>query len=199
MESDHANRNQGGPATTTRLDATGDREVVFCHICDNEWYRDCGGLTCPRCQGDAVEIISPENDPRPAPQPQQDDLRDLRGHHPWNHGAAFDSDDPPEDDIADYVHDESPNHNNEDAHREFPFHPFVPGFAAGPTGRSGPEILYGQSEPTTTTNGGWTSRTFRSTNGNGATTTFTFSSGNFPAGPDGQQHPGFPFSADMNK
>ncbi|KAF7544860.1 hypothetical protein G7046_g9693 [Stylonectria norvegica] len=46
------------------LDATAGREVVFCHACSNEWYREDGGLICPRCQGEATEIIDPENDPR---------------------------------------------------------------------------------------------------------------------------------------
>lgn len=39
------------------LDAGGDREVVFCHQCGNDWYRDEHGLTCPGCQSDAVEIV----------------------------------------------------------------------------------------------------------------------------------------------
>ncbi|RSL89424.1 hypothetical protein CEP51_001223 [Fusarium floridanum] len=46
------------------LDATAGREVVFCHACSNEWYRDEHGLTCPECHGDITEIIDPENDPR---------------------------------------------------------------------------------------------------------------------------------------
>ncbi|KAM5348456.1 hypothetical protein ACJ41O_008280 [Fusarium nematophilum] len=46
------------------LDATSGREVVYCHACSSEWYRDEHGLTCPECQGDITEIIDPENDPR---------------------------------------------------------------------------------------------------------------------------------------
>ncbi|UZP34657.1 hypothetical protein NXS19_002473 [Fusarium pseudograminearum] len=46
------------------LDATAGREVVYCHACANEWYRDEGGLTCPECRGEITEIIDPENDPR---------------------------------------------------------------------------------------------------------------------------------------
>lgn len=45
-------------ASDGHLDATGDREVVYCHACANEWYRDNHGLTCPRCQGDIIEIVS---------------------------------------------------------------------------------------------------------------------------------------------
>jgi rubrerythrin len=46
------------------LDATAGREVVYCHACANEWYRDENGLTCPECHGEITEIIDPENDPR---------------------------------------------------------------------------------------------------------------------------------------
>jgi Zn finger protein HypA/HybF involved in hydrogenase expression len=50
------------PQSTTqfavpRLDASGDREVVYCHLCSNEWWKDEHGLTCPRCEGDATEIV----------------------------------------------------------------------------------------------------------------------------------------------
>ncbi|KAJ0126899.1 Xylosidase/arabinosidase [Fusarium oxysporum f. sp. albedinis] len=51
-----------GPSS--HLDATGDREVVYCHACAAEWYRDEHGLTCPACQGDIIEIVIPGNDPR---------------------------------------------------------------------------------------------------------------------------------------
>ncbi|KAH7035606.1 uncharacterized protein B0I36DRAFT_94610 [Microdochium trichocladiopsis] len=58
------------------LDATSGREVVFCHACDHEWYKDERGesLTCPRCHGEATEIVDPQNDPRSMndAQPGQD-------------------------------------------------------------------------------------------------------------------------------
>ncbi|KAF5630059.1 1-phosphatidylinositol-4 5-bisphosphate phosphodiesterase [Fusarium sp. NRRL 52700] len=41
-----------------------DRDVVFCHECSAEWYRDENGLVCPQCESDLVEIIEPHNDPR---------------------------------------------------------------------------------------------------------------------------------------
>ncbi|KAF5002347.1 hypothetical protein FGRMN_358 [Fusarium graminum] len=50
--------------THGHLDATAGREVVYCHACAGEWYRDENGLTCPECQGEITEIIDPENDPR---------------------------------------------------------------------------------------------------------------------------------------
>jgi hypothetical protein len=39
------------------LDATGSREVVFCHQCEHEWWQDEYGLTCPRCESDITEIV----------------------------------------------------------------------------------------------------------------------------------------------
>lgn len=46
------------------LDATTGREVVYCHACSHEWYRDDHGLECPECGGDITEVIEPDNDPR---------------------------------------------------------------------------------------------------------------------------------------
>ena len=40
------------------LDATTGREVVYCHACSNEWYRDESGLICPECEGEITEIVS---------------------------------------------------------------------------------------------------------------------------------------------
>lgn len=62
-----------------------EREIVFCHQCENEWYRDEHGLVCPECQGDFVEVIEANNDPREeapedgnfgafAPDPSEDDI-----------------------------------------------------------------------------------------------------------------------------
>lgn len=35
-----------------------ERELVFCHQCQNEWYRDQHGLTCPECESEFTEIVS---------------------------------------------------------------------------------------------------------------------------------------------
>lgn len=72
-----------------------EREVVFCHQCENEWYRDEHGLVCPECQGDFVEVVEANNDPREevpdatdfgafAPDPSEDDIDNFqwRGHGP---------------------------------------------------------------------------------------------------------------------
>lgn len=48
------NGNGGG----RHLDATGAREVVYCHQCENEWYQDEHGLVCPACEGEIIEIVS---------------------------------------------------------------------------------------------------------------------------------------------
>lgn len=34
------------------------RELVFCHECENEWYRDQDGLQCPQCHSDFTEVVS---------------------------------------------------------------------------------------------------------------------------------------------
>lgn len=41
------------------LDADAGREVVFCHACSNEWYRDDHGLICPNCESEVTEIVRP--------------------------------------------------------------------------------------------------------------------------------------------
>ena len=33
------------------------RELVLCHQCQDEWYRDEHGLVCPSCGSDFVEIV----------------------------------------------------------------------------------------------------------------------------------------------
>jgi E3 ubiquitin-protein ligase RNF115/126 len=34
------------------------RDMMFCHECADEWYRDQHGLTCPECGSDFTEIVS---------------------------------------------------------------------------------------------------------------------------------------------
>ncbi|KAM3427881.1 hypothetical protein MY4824_009164 [Beauveria thailandica] len=55
-----------------RLDAA-TREVVFCHTCSSEWYGIEWGLMCPACSGEITEIVTLENDPRPAREDDSDD------------------------------------------------------------------------------------------------------------------------------
>jgi hypothetical protein len=100
------------------LDAFAGREVVYCHQCRREWYRDESGLICPHCDGEATEIVSPhqlvqcmffaqnllltspqvtaENDPRIMPG--------LGSDYDNNSSHLHDTDsDPEEADIEDHV------------------------------------------------------------------------------------------------
>lgn len=47
--------NQTTPAQPQR---PGHRDMMFCHECADEWYRDERGLTCPECGSDFTEIVS---------------------------------------------------------------------------------------------------------------------------------------------
>ncbi len=117
---DHPTRPGGG---RRHLDASGPREVVYCHQCDNEWYQDESGLICPSCQGEITEIvrnpgtnvgsndilttpqITEESDPRPVHDdpptpPGFQSLHSLRNHNPW---AEAEFSDPEEADIEEHV------------------------------------------------------------------------------------------------
>ncbi|KAB2573113.1 ubiquitin-protein ligase [Lasiodiplodia theobromae] len=76
------------------------REMVFCHECENEWYRDEHGLTCPDCHSEFTEIIEPDHDPRDDHLNLEDDSEDEPNpfaHNPWN---APD----PEEGVPDPIH-----------------------------------------------------------------------------------------------
>ncbi|KAK4504818.1 hypothetical protein PRZ48_002780 [Zasmidium cellare] len=66
------------------------RELVFCHQCENEWYRDEHGIICPECQSDFTEIIEQDHDPRDI---DDEDAQLPGGNHEWY------APDPDEDDI----------------------------------------------------------------------------------------------------
>lgn len=89
------------------------RDIVFCHQCENEWYRDEGGLTCPECQSDFTEIVEGNNDPRAqevddtapaAATGSHSPLRVLHEHDPWN------APDPDEDDIDHFQWQQGPSY-----------------------------------------------------------------------------------------
>ncbi|KAF4551951.1 Ring finger domain-containing protein 6 [Elsinoe fawcettii] len=65
------------------------RDIVFCHQCENEWYRDEHGLSCPRCHSDFCEVVEAGHDPR-------------EDHPPELPPRPDDAPDPDEDDIARY-------------------------------------------------------------------------------------------------
>jgi len=67
------------------------RELVYCHQCENEWYRDEHGIICPECQSDFTEIIEANHDPR-----------DDEGPH-LGGGGDFYAPDPDEDDIDNFA------------------------------------------------------------------------------------------------
>ncbi|KAH9203627.1 hypothetical protein DL95DRAFT_501674, partial [Leptodontidium sp. 2 PMI_412] len=88
---------------TRHLDASGPRELVYCHQCDYEWYQDEHGLICPRCESEITEIITLKSDPRPIHDaPLRPDIPppSLRPHDPW--GDA-DVSDPEEADIEEHI------------------------------------------------------------------------------------------------
>ena len=67
-----------------------ERDIVYCHQCNNEWYRDEHGIICPECQGEFTEIIENGRDPR---QEEQHIPGDVMDHD------HFSAPDPDEDDI----------------------------------------------------------------------------------------------------
>lgn len=48
---------------TTTINPTTGREVVFCHECDAEWWKDESGLDCPACGRKVTEIVSVPQSP----------------------------------------------------------------------------------------------------------------------------------------
>lgn len=85
----------------THLDATSGREVVYCHACAREWYRDerPDTLACPGCHSEATEIVSPDNDPRNINDGES--LPDPEHHHHHHRHRHFDSDEDLDDDDDD--------------------------------------------------------------------------------------------------
>ncbi|KAK0943056.1 hypothetical protein LTR29_005436 [Friedmanniomyces endolithicus] len=81
------------------------RDMVFCHQCENEWYRDEHGLMpCPECQSEFTEIIEANHDPREDDLHMPADAPDQRVV-PHQQGEFYggDAPDPDEDDI-DHIH-----------------------------------------------------------------------------------------------
>lgn len=84
------------------------RDIVYCHQCENEWYRDEGGLTCPDCQSDFTEIVEGGSDLRAhgedhdLPGPEHSTLQrmlDTSNNHPLQDHDPWNAPDPDEDDI----------------------------------------------------------------------------------------------------
>jgi len=95
----------------TTSDATrtsGRRDMMFCHVCNDEWYRDEHGLECPECGSDFTEIIEDENDPRDnliigdddgGDDDEMPDLAEVPGLARTRHSTGL-AEDPEEDDIS---------------------------------------------------------------------------------------------------
>ncbi|KAF2736741.1 hypothetical protein EJ04DRAFT_149695 [Polyplosphaeria fusca] len=80
------------------------RDMMYCHECHDEWYRDEHGLTCPECGSDFTEIIEEDHDPRDHDDDDDDSMPDLEDHHPQHplhhHDPFQPADDPEEGDIS---------------------------------------------------------------------------------------------------
>lgn len=82
------------------------RDMMFCHECNDEWYRDEHGLTCPECGSDFTEIIEDNNDPRDSvmyaegddDDDSMPDLEEAPSH--LRRSNPFANDDPEEGDIS---------------------------------------------------------------------------------------------------
>ncbi|KAF2127542.1 hypothetical protein P153DRAFT_294879, partial [Dothidotthia symphoricarpi CBS 119687] len=97
---------------STNQTTPGHRDMMFCHECADEWYRDQHGLSCPECGSDFTEIIEDDHDPRDAarqgddndlmPDMEEPPLHILENlpqnlsHNPWQ------NDDPEEGDISNF-------------------------------------------------------------------------------------------------
>ncbi|KAL7962855.1 hypothetical protein V8C34DRAFT_268495 [Trichoderma compactum] len=96
-----------GSSPDQHLNASAGREVVYCHACAREWYRDERGLLCPRCGSEITEIISPDNDPRGFnedgdSEPESPPLRHRFLPRDHDHDHDHDSD-PDEADIEEHL------------------------------------------------------------------------------------------------
>ncbi|KAG7105651.1 hypothetical protein HYQ44_015109 [Verticillium longisporum] len=93
---------QDGSRAQGDREAGTNREIVYCHACEHEWEKDTlHGLVCPRCESEATEIISQENDPRDfhdAPSPLSS------GDGPRGPRRADSDSDPDEADIEEHLH-----------------------------------------------------------------------------------------------
>ncbi|KAI5206340.1 hypothetical protein E4T39_02442 [Aureobasidium subglaciale] len=90
----------------------GQQDLVFCHECENEWFRHQGGLTCPDCHSDFTEIlfvrqtpladsdhqIEAQHDPRHV-EPDEPEAHPFDNHNPWAH-TPLDAPDPDESDLS---------------------------------------------------------------------------------------------------
>lgn len=43
--------------STPARPGAGQREMMFCHECHDEWYRDERGIICPECDSEFTEVV----------------------------------------------------------------------------------------------------------------------------------------------
>ncbi|OTB06339.1 hypothetical protein M426DRAFT_9826 [Hypoxylon sp. CI-4A] len=83
-------------SSRNHLDATSGREVVYCHQCQHEWYKDeRPNIVCPMCDSEVTEIVSPSTDPR--------NIEDDNSHRPPRF-SRFDSETDDDDFEEDEIH-----------------------------------------------------------------------------------------------
>ncbi|KAF1976501.1 hypothetical protein BU23DRAFT_565669 [Bimuria novae-zelandiae CBS 107.79] len=113
--------------STTARPGAGQREMMFCHECHDEWYRDERGIICPECGSEFTEIIEADNDPRDngtfehehfddvddddnsMPSLEEADPHDLLHDH--NHFRVANNEDPEEADISQMQFQNARMHN----------------------------------------------------------------------------------------
>ncbi|KAI0425111.1 hypothetical protein F5Y09DRAFT_322569 [Xylaria sp. FL1042] len=200
------------------------REVVYCHNCRHEWYRDerPDNLACPACDAEFTEIVTPDFDPRRdegSVDSDPDRQYLFRHHHYHRHHHHHDSDsDPEESNIEDHhfhgpagffgqrtIH-RSPETSDfsrrsrvspgssEDIMRRFTE---LIGGLSGPSmvARSGPETLF-HDDHTEHVGPHFTYRTFRGPGFAGGVSSFTITTGTSARRPHGSPGPGSPLGAE---
>ncbi|KAJ4289095.1 hypothetical protein N0V90_011437 [Kalmusia sp. IMI 367209] len=137
-------------STQAQPASAGRREMMFCHECHDEWYRDEHGIICPECDSEFTEIIEEGNDPRDHDmfdhEHSDDDddsmpsLEEADPNHPLhNHNPFRDDDDPPEADISSMrFRNVGPGH----FHVQATIHRTISPAAFGPNG-NGPTTMGG--------------------------------------------------------
>lgn len=147
MANNEGDNNNGGNFNR-HLEAGEGKEIVFCHMCNSQWYRDQHGLICPVCEGEITEIVcypsmiddggtdgvkvSAESDPRPRPRmPTPPEVSNLRQHYPFQPYA--DDSDPDEADIDEHIrHTPSGYHFSRTTHSHSPLREAQDRRRAGP-------------------------------------------------------------------
>ncbi|KAH6635446.1 hypothetical protein B0J18DRAFT_47775 [Chaetomium sp. MPI-SDFR-AT-0129] len=87
-----------------RLGAAEGRELVFCHACQHEWYRENADLECPRCHSSFTEIVESSNDPRDPSPIGIDTLADFASASRTFPRRQADDSDPEEGDIEEHLY-----------------------------------------------------------------------------------------------